>query len=102
MKLILAIVQRDDAQRTMDALVKSGFRVTKLASTGGLLRKGNTTIISGVEEAQVERALEVIEDCCEGRTIDLQHGHPLLGLSEKVHVGGAVVFIVDVESFVKL
>ena len=48
MKLVIAIVQDEDAGRVVSALMDKGFGVTKLATTGGFLRAGNTTLISGV------------------------------------------------------
>ena len=50
MKLIQAIVHSDDADAVINALLAQGFRATRMASTGGFLREGNTSIVSGVEE----------------------------------------------------
>ena len=61
MKLIVAIVQDEDAQRLTDALMEAHFGVTKLATTGGFLRAGNTTLISGVEDDQLQKALDLIK-----------------------------------------
>ena len=57
MKLIVAIVQDEDAGRLVSALMDKGFGVTKLATTGGFLRAGNTTLISGVEDDKAGRPL---------------------------------------------
>lgn len=35
MKLILAVVQDQDSNRLLNALMEHNFRVTKLATTGG-------------------------------------------------------------------
>ena len=56
MKLIIAIVQDEDAGRLVSALMDKGFGVTKLATTGGFLRAGNTTLISGVQDEKLEEA----------------------------------------------
>ena len=64
MKLIVAIVQDEDAGRLVSALMDKGFGVTKLATTGGFLRAGNTTLISGVEDEKLDAALAVIEKIC--------------------------------------
>ena len=61
MKLIVAIVQDEDAGRLVSALMDKGFGVTKLATTGGFLRAGNTTLISGVQDEKLEEALGIIE-----------------------------------------
>ena len=77
MKLILAIMSNDDSPAVSSALTKENYQVTRLATTGGFLRAGNTTLLIGPEDARVERAIEV-------------------------QVGGATIIVVDVEQFVKL
>jgi len=64
MKLILAILRTDCGEAAADALVAQGYRVTKVAATGGFLQQGNTTLLLGVEELQVEGALVVIKSAC--------------------------------------
>ena len=59
MKLLVFVAEDSAADPTVDALVEQGFRVTRLASTGGFLRRGNTTLLVGVEEAAVERVLAI-------------------------------------------
>ncbi|MGN0775696.1 MAG: cyclic-di-AMP receptor, partial [Candidatus Ventricola sp.] len=67
MKLVIAIVQDEDAGRVVSALMDKGFGVTKLATTGGFLRAGNTTLISGVEDEKLDEALAIIEKICKSR-----------------------------------
>ena len=67
MKLIVAIVQDKDSNRLSAALVKANFRATKLASTGGFLKAGNTTFMIGVDDSQVESVLSVIRTSCKVR-----------------------------------
>ena len=57
MKMIIAIVQDDDALDLVDELTERNFRVTKLATTGGFLKSGNTTLLMGVEKEKVEEIL---------------------------------------------
>lgn len=64
MKMIIAIVQDQDSQELADKLVENNFRATKLATTGGFLRAGNTTFLSGVEDERVEEILELIGGSC--------------------------------------
>lgn len=64
MKLIVAIVKDTDALAVTDALVAEEFGVTRVASTGGFLRRGNVTLLIGVEPEAVERVFEVIEESC--------------------------------------
>lgn len=67
MKMIIAIVQDQDSQELSDRLVENNFRATKLASTGGFLRAGNTTFLSGVDDDRVDEILEVIGHTCGNR-----------------------------------
>lgn len=60
MKLVVAIVQNEDADELIEALTAAHYGATRLASTGGFLRQGNTTIIVGVEEAAVQSVLNII------------------------------------------
>jgi len=62
MKLIIAIVRDIDSDQVSHALTTASFRVTGVASSGGFLRKGKTTLLIGVEDEQVEPALQVIRD----------------------------------------
>jgi len=108
-KLILTIVQDADATKLQNALSERGLRSTKLASTGGFLREGNTTFILGVEDYEVGVVKAVIHDVCRERSKMLR---PLPHMSEmgpvmpnepiEVTVGGATVFVLDVEEFAKL
>ena len=59
-KLIIAVVQNEDADAVVDALLEEEFRATRLASTGGFLRRGNTTLMIGADEDQVDRVLDLI------------------------------------------
>jgi len=64
MKLIIAILRDSDNDPVTRALVAEEFRVTMVASTGGFLRRGMTTLLIGVEDDQVEKALEIIRKTC--------------------------------------
>lgn len=105
MKLLIAVVQDYDAHQLLTALGQAGFRATRIASSGGFLRTGNTTLLIGVEDALVERVLRIIEENCRQRTEvvppeivgDVHEWYPP-NLIEVV-VGGATVFAVDVERF---
>jgi uncharacterized protein YaaQ len=60
MKLIFAVLKDDDVDNVVQALTKDEFRVTRVASTGGLFRKGSTTLLIGVDDEQVEAAILVL------------------------------------------
>ena len=63
MKMIIAIVGDDDSDRVIKTLTGASYRVTTVGSTGGFLRKGQSTLLIGVEEDVVEKALEVLRSC---------------------------------------
>ncbi len=108
MKLIVAIVQDYDANQLLKAITGAGFRATRIGSTGGFLRVGNSTLLIGVEDYDVRRVLRIIEDNCRERTevvqpdviADLHEWYPM-GLVE-VKVGGATVFVINVARFERL
>lgn len=109
MKLLITIVQDADAPGLIKALGEKGIQSTKLSSTGGFLREGNTTLLIGLEEAQVEVAKEIIREKCRTRTRLITPGVPLaeapdpfLAQPVEVKVGGAVVFVLTVDEFVKV
>lgn len=109
MKLIIAIVQDEDAQRAMTVLMNDGFSVTKLATTGGFLKSGNTTLLVGVDDELVDQAMSLIEKVCKSRKIVSTSPSPVSGAAGvyipypvEVTVGGATVFVLDIEQFKKL
>ena len=62
MKMIVAIVESDKVEKVSQTLLAKKYRVTRLASTGGFLREGATTLMVGVDDDQVEEALQVIRE----------------------------------------
>ena len=107
-KLIIAIVQDEDASRLIGNLMNDGFSVTKLATTGGFLKSGNTTILAGVEDSRVQDCLGIIEKICKSRKQIATSPVTMGGSSGmyasypiEVTVGGATVFILAVDQFVK-
>jgi uncharacterized protein YaaQ len=64
MKLIIAIVRDSDDRQVIESLVTHAYRVTRVASTGGFLRRGNVTLLIGVEAGQVQPVLDVVRDAC--------------------------------------
>ena len=109
MKLIVAIVQDEDAGRVVSALMDKGFGVTKLATTGGFLRAGNTTLLMGVNDDKLDGAIKIIEKVCKSRKQIAPSPSPIAGGTGayvpypiEVMVGGATVFVMDVEHFIKM
>ena len=60
-KLVIAVIQNEVADTVVDALLEADFRTTRLASTGGFLRRGNTTLMIGADESQVDYVLDLEE-----------------------------------------
>lgn len=108
MKLIIAIVQDEDAPRLTRNLTKSKFHITKLASTGGFLKAGNTTLIVGVEKEKVDEVLKIIEETCKIRQVTTAltsltlTGDTYVPYPIEIAVGGATVFTIDVERYEKI
>lgn len=110
MKLIIAIVQDRDANKLMKSLIKENFKITKLASSGGFLKSGNTTLMIGIKEEYVDRVIAIIGDICKTReeTLAAYSTTEATGIyvpylsDSRVEVGGATIFTVDVEKYVKV
>ena len=67
MKLVITVVHDRDKNKITEALLRNGFKFTKIGSTGGFLREGNVTLLIGVEGKEVERVIQVISDSCKTR-----------------------------------
>lgn len=110
MKLIIAIVQDEDSSKLLSKLMQNGFGVTKLATTGGFLKAGNTTLLLGVEEDRVDEAIRIVENVCKSRKQMTSTTSSVSGLSHgefasypiEVTVGGATLFVLTVDQFMKI
>lgn len=107
MKLVLAIVGKDDSSMVLSALTREGFQVTKLATTGGFLKAGNTTFLIGTEDNKVNQVIEIITEYSSKRTqivpsatameVGMYTSFPI-----EVTVGGATIFVLNVEHYEKV
>lgn len=107
MKMITAIVNKEDSKTVNAELVQAGFTVTKLATTGGFLMAGNVTMMIGTEDEKVDECIDIISKFSRQRTevvpstanygMQLSGGFPL-----EVSVGGAAIFVTNVERFEKV
>ncbi len=88
MKLVVAIVKDSDAMDVSDALVENDFRMTRIASTGGFLRRGNVTLLIGLEEEQLEACFATIQAACRPPQNPEEHK--------------ATIFVLPAEDFVQL
>ena len=108
MKLVIAIVQDNDVNLLMDDLVENEFSVTKLSTTGWFLREGNTTLLLGVEEDRLQTAIDLIEKNGKKRKATTTflnssvQGSMFNSLPVEIEVGGATVFVLDIDQFYKL
>ena len=108
LKLVVIISADSDADRLMKALIGRGYPATKISSTGGFLHRGNATILSGVESNEVDEEFALVRAECHARTEyvpvqTLPFFSEAASLSEpvEVRVGGAIVFVLNVERFEK-
>ena len=109
MKLMIAVVQDKDAGRLIETLMGRGFGVTKLASTGGFLKEGNTTLMVGAEAPRIAEAVDLVKNLCPSRRQVITPLAPVGGPVDsyvpypvEVQVGGATIFVLDVERFEKV
>lgn len=107
MKMIFAVVNSDDGNAVMRALTRENFSATKLATTGGFLMSGNTTLLIGVEDEKVDAAIEIIASHSKKRKQVMPAATSYgVGMFEplpvEVTVGGATIFVMDIERFEKV
>ena len=108
MKFIVSVVNKDDVLLLADALVTNGYGVTTLKNAGGFLRTENVTLFTCAEDEQVEQIVRLIQDNCHARIQRVGSLPPVMEAgesyalgTEKVQVGGAVIFVLDVVQFLK-
>ena len=106
MKLVVAVVQDQDSNRLSSALTKNNYRATKLASTGGFLRSGNTTFLIGTDDSLIPKLLDIIRENCRSREQMVAPVSPMGGNADsyipypvEVEVGGAIVFVLPIDQF---
>jgi uncharacterized protein YaaQ len=91
MKLIIAIVQDQDASRVVDELVGHGFGATRIATAGGFLKRGNSTILTGVEDSRANDVIQILRDTC----------HPP-ALAGGEAIGCGIIFVLPVSASYKM
>jgi uncharacterized protein YaaQ len=108
MKLVFAIVHDDDAHMVIEALSSEKYITTRLCSTGGFLRAGNTTIMIGIEDEELERVLEIIKSNSKTHKQNIRPaargpfpGGMAAGGTIEITVGGATIFVTEVERMEK-
>lgn len=109
MKLMFIIVREDNEADTVKALIKNDFRITKLSTSGGFLKRGNTTLFCCLQDDQVEKAIEIVKNECGNRqkiNVDIPICVPEASINystipNTIEVGGATIIITDVLRFEK-
>ena len=106
MKLIMAIINADDCSDVMENLSANEFQVTKLSSVGGFLKVGNVTIIVGTKPENVDSVIDIIKKtCCSRKELSaspfVQAGLPT-NWPVEAQVGGATIFVIDLDRYEKV
>ena len=104
MKMITAVVNKYDANAVQVALTGGGFSVTKLATSGGFLKSGNTTFLIGVEDDRLDICLDIIKQYSSRRSEAMPEYagyNEEMTVPSEVTVGGATIFVTNVEQFEK-
>ena len=105
MKLIIAIVQDEDSENLIRNLNENNFKVTKISSTGGFLKAGNVTILSGIEDEELDKFMVILEENSKTREVKRTiqpvniPGQAMIPVPITVKVGGATIFVTNVVDF---
>ena len=107
MKMIIAIINSDDASSVIQHLMRESYSVTKLSSTGGFLRSGNVTILVGVNEDKVQPVIDIISKYSKSRKQIIPASFEAgtcfdSSMPVEVTVGGATIFVLDIDRFEKV
>jgi len=94
-KLIVSVIQNEVADAVVDALLEAEFRATRLASTGGFLRRGNTTLLIGADEDQVDQVLDLVRQ-------HARSGVAPADVGDNAMAAAATVFVLDLEEYQRL
>lgn len=109
MKLLIAIIHKDDSSKLRSELIKNNFASTKLSTSGNFLSAENTTFLVGVEKERLDNLISIIKETCGTReeivvspVTEFFTAGPHISLPLEVKVGGATIFVLDVEQFLKI
>jgi uncharacterized protein YaaQ len=102
-RLMTAVVQEQDAENAVQSLTKLGFAVTRLPSKGGFLKRGNVTLMVGMQSSHEEAAIRVLKNTCKERVEFVNGLFPASVMPMpkpiEIKVGGATVFVFEIESY---
>lgn len=94
MKLIIAILKDSITSKVMKSLTKYKYKITKLSSTGGFLKSGNTTLLIGVEDEKVDQVINIIENECKEEKEQKR--------KDGINESGANIFILDMDKYKRI
>jgi uncharacterized protein YaaQ len=101
--LMIAVVQAQDAEAAEEAFLEGDFKVTRLPSTGGFLGRRNATLLIGLPCERMEEALNILRKICRERTeyiaVPLESAPLPIPTPTPITIGGATVFILEIERF---
>lgn len=109
MKLMIIIVRQDNENDVVNALINAGFQITKLATSGGFLKKGNTTLMTCTSDENIEKGISIVKSECGKRqsiSIEMPINLPSTAMNyttvpTNVEVGGATIIVTNVDHFEK-
>lgn len=112
MKLVFAIISSDNVDDVILELNKAGFKATKISTSGGFLKRKNVTLMIGIKDNEMTAVIDLIENVChERRTFEVNmptvypngiHTTSFTSIPQKIEVGGAIIFVVNVAHYVKI
>jgi len=109
MKLIVAIVKKEDVKSLTEGLSAAGFSVTKMESQGGFLGNQSNVLLVGTDEERIKTVIGIIEQCCRSKKESIspipqaiEPGELIIPETEKITTSGAIIFVLDVSEIIKL
>jgi uncharacterized protein YaaQ len=105
MKMVMAVVPRDEAMHVLETLVAAGHMATFSESRGGMLRQAQLMLFIAVEKKDLEPVLTIIHDSCHSHVV-VESSEPGMAFASsptpvEAELGGAVVFVWDLERYEK-
>ncbi len=106
MKLLIAVINNDDCVMVLNEITRKGYSATKLSTSGSFLRSGNATLLIGIQEEKLDEVFDIFENFSSKRTEMVQPSSSyvdelFVSMPVQVTVGGATVFVIDVDQFKK-
>lgn len=109
MKLVTAIINKDDEKNILDRFSKEGISATKLEAEGTFLKKKSSVFIIATEDSEVEEVVSNIKNCCSSKeeTVPtptpptMDPGELIVPESQTIRTSGAIIFVLDIVKTIK-